>query len=107
MAINFPYPNMQQLNLDWLLEKFAVTLVGVQLPATPYANLTDIIDARMTDIPLGPSLLVFGDAANDPITQCCIAVCFKKSSSYCFCRFWGWLNYTKAGYKDENGWTLT
>ena len=106
MASLFPYFNMQQLNLDWLMQRLHDTLVSVQLPALQsYANFGDVIDVHMLEIPVGPSLLVFGDAAADPIANCAMAFCFKKDSANVFVRLWGYPAVSKAGWNAGSGWS--
>ena len=106
MAIRFPFTSMQQLNLDWIMEFIKNCLVGVQLPALlSYATFGDTIDVHMNEIPVGPSLLVFGDAGTDPIANCAMAFCFKKDSVNCFVRLWGYPAVSKAGWNAGSGWT--
>ena len=46
--IMFPYPNMQQLNLDWIMQRVGETPQTVQLPALPtsyaFSDLGALID---------------------------------------------------------------
>lgn len=52
--IKFPFMNMQQLNLDWLLEHVSHMPEIVQLPALAgddLDDLKDMIDAKALDIP--------------------------------------------------------
>lgn len=52
--IKFPFMNMQQLNLDWLLEHVSHMPEIVPLPALAgddLSDLQDMIDAKSLDIP--------------------------------------------------------
>lgn len=69
----FPFFNMQQLNLDWVLERIAHCPAGLQAPALAADNnlsIYEAIDGMADDTPDGLSFLVCGDADDTAVTRC-------------------------------------
>lgn len=77
--IKFPYFNMQQLNLDWLMERVAKTPEIIQLPALAGDDLSDVadmVDLKALEIPKGICFINCG-LPDDPIDRRCAAWIFK------------------------------
>lgn len=66
--------NMQQLNLDWIMERVAHSVPVVELPA-PVTEDQDGIDAvieyNMIQIPNGPVVIVMGNDATPATKRVC------------------------------------
>lgn len=78
-SIKFPFMNMQQLNLDWLLEHVSHMPEIVQLPALAgddMSDLKDMIDAKSLDIPKGMCFIKCGEL-DDILDRQCVAWIFK------------------------------
>ncbi len=81
--IMFPYPNMQQLNLDWIMQRVGETPTVINLPAaSPYTAVLGIIDDNIDDIPVGFSLLALGNPATDPISSCGMLIMIKQDNTH-------------------------
>lgn len=80
--IMFPYPNMQQLNLDWIMQRVGETPTVINLPAAANIEILDIIDDNIDDIPVGFSLLAFGNPAIDPIGKCGMFFMIKQDATH-------------------------
>lgn len=96
--VMFPYPNMQQLNLDWIMQRVGECPQVIQLPALPsgytFTDLTDIIDNNVDVIPKGGfSILVFGDPRTDATALCGYA--FILASDHASDRFFTFHGRTK------------
>lgn len=77
--IKFPFMNMQQLNLDWLLEHVSHMPEIVQLPALAgddLSDLQDMIDAKSLDIPKTICFIRCG-LRDDDIARQAAALLFK------------------------------
>lgn len=77
--IKFPFFNMQQLNLDWLMDHVARMPEIVQLPALAGDQLQDVadmIDAKALEIPKGICFINCG-LRDDPLDRQAIAIIFK------------------------------
>lgn len=77
--IKFPYFNMQQLNLDWLMERVSHTPEIIQLPALAGDDLTDVqdmIDLKALDIPKAICFVNCG-LHDDPQDRRCAVLLFK------------------------------
>lgn len=77
--IKFPYFNMQQLNLDWMLEKMAEMPVIVSVPVLAGDDLSDVvnmIDYKAQDIPRGICFMLAG-TQDDPNDRRCACLLFK------------------------------
>lgn len=75
--MKFPYFNMQQLNLDWLLEYVARCPEMIAAPALSEDNnqsVYDAIDSMDDNTPDGLSFIVCGDAEDTAVRRCCIMV---------------------------------
>lgn len=75
--IKFPYFNMQQLNLDWLLTRVAHSpeiLDAPMLSADSNQGIYDAIDGAAYETPAGLSFLVCGGAEDTAERRCCIMV---------------------------------
>lgn len=75
--IKFPYFNMQQLNLDWLLTRVAhcpEIVDAQQLSADTNQGIYDAIDSVDAKTPNGLSIIVCGDIGDDDARRCCIIV---------------------------------
>lgn len=80
--IMFPYPNMQQLNLDWIMQRVGETPTVINLPAAANTEILDIIDDNIDDIPIGFSLLALGNPAIDPIVKCGMFIMIKQDATH-------------------------
>lgn len=91
--IMFPYPNMQQLNLDWIMQRVGETPQTVQLPALPtsfaFSDLGTIIDDNTDLIPVGFSVLLFGNPLTDEYVRCGYALIWKVAPNNEFFYFFG------------------
>lgn len=77
--IKFPYFNMQQLNLDWLMDHIANMPEIIHVAALAGDDLSDVmdmIDLKALEIPKGISLMQTGQL-DDPISRQCAALLFK------------------------------
>ena len=77
--IKFPYFNMQQLNLDWLMERVSHTPEIIQLPALAGDDLSDVhdmIDLKALDIPKAICFINCG-LHDDPQDRRCAVLLFK------------------------------
>ena len=80
--IKFPYFNMQQLNLDWLLDHIANMPEIVHVPALAGDDLTDVadmIDLKALEIPKGISFMQAGQL-DDPMERQCMCLIFKNDN---------------------------
>lgn len=80
--IKFPYFNMQQLNLDWLLDHIANMPEIVHVPALAGDDLSDVmdmIDLKALEIPKGISFMQAG-LLDDPLDRQCAAILFKADN---------------------------
>lgn len=81
--IMFPYPNMQQLNLDWIMQRVGETPTVINLPAiSSAADVLGIIDDNIDDIPVGFSLLALGNPAIDTASKCAMLIMTKQDSTH-------------------------
>lgn len=81
--IMFPYPNMQQLNLDWIMQRVGETPTVINLPAiSSAADVLGIIDDNIADIPAGFSLLALGNPAIDTDRKCAMLIMIKQDSTH-------------------------
>lgn len=77
--IKFPYFNMQQLNLDWLMDHIAnmPEIVHVAaLAGDDLSDMQDMIDLKALEIPKGISFVQFG-LLDDPVARQGAALLFK------------------------------
>ena len=77
--IKFPYFNMQQLNLDWLMERIAKSPEIIKLPALAGDDLPDVqnmIDYKALDIPKGICFIECG-LPDDPEDRRCACLIYK------------------------------
>ena len=73
--IKFPYFNMQQLNLDWLMTRMAHYPEVVDAPPLSTDNnqsVYDVIDSMDVNTPRGLSFLLCGDTDDTAARRCCI-----------------------------------
>lgn len=80
--IKFPYMNMQQMNLDWLLEHIANMPEIVHVAALAGDDLSDVadmIDLKALEIPKGMSFLQCGQL-DDPFDRQCICWIWKEDN---------------------------
>ena len=80
--IKFPYFNMQQLNLDWLMERIANMPTIVHVPALAGDDLSDVadmIDLKALEIPKGISFMQAGQL-DDPFERQCMCLIFKNDN---------------------------
>ena len=80
--IKFPYMNMQQLNLDWLMEHIANMPEIVHVPALTGDQLSDVcdmIDREALVIPKGMSYMQAG-VLDDPLDRQCVVWIFKADN---------------------------
>lgn len=78
--IKYPFLNMQQLNLDWLLEHISHMPEIVQLPALAGDTLADVknmIDYKELDIPKDICFLRCG-LQDDNLSRRCAVLLFKE-----------------------------
>ena len=64
----FPYFNMQQLNLDWIMDKVATFPEIVTAPALTQEDMEGVqlvIDSKDEHIPVGISFLLIGTPQDD------------------------------------------
>ena len=77
--IKFPFLSMQQLNLDWTMERIAKTPEIIQLPALAGDDLSDVmdmIDLKALDIPKAICFINCG-LHDDPQDRRCAVLLFK------------------------------
>ena len=77
--IKFPYFNMQQLNLDWMLDRMQDMPMIVRLPLLSGDDLPDVmdmIDYKAQDIPRGINFTLMG-TPDDPLDRQCACLLFK------------------------------
>lgn len=77
--IKFPYFNMQQLNLDWLMERIAKSPEIIKLPALAgdqMQDVADMIDAKALEIPKSICFIECG-LPDDPADRRCMVLLFK------------------------------
>lgn len=89
--IKFPYFNMQQLNLDWLLDHIANMPEIVHVPALAGDDLSDVadmIDLKALEIPKGISFMQAGQL-DDPIERQCAALIYKNDNDNIVCLAFG------------------
>ena len=75
--IKFPYFNMQQLNLDWLLTRVAHSPEIVDAPMLSADNnqgVYEAIDRAANNTPDGLSFIVCGDDEDPAERRCCIVL---------------------------------
>lgn len=80
--IKFPYFNMQQLNLDWLLDHIANMPEIVHVPALAGDDLSDVmdmIDLKALEIPKGFCFMQAG-LLDDPLDRQCLCLIFKADN---------------------------
>lgn len=80
--IKFPYFNMQQLNLDWLMEHIGNMPQIVHVPALAGDDLSDVadmIDLKALEIPKGISFMQAGQL-DDPFERQCMCLIFKNDN---------------------------
>ena len=80
--IKFPYFNMQQLNLDWLMEHISNMQQIVHVPALAGDDLSDVadmIDLKALEIPKGISFMQAGQL-DDPFDRQCMCLIFKNDN---------------------------
>ena len=80
--IKFPYFNMQQLNLDWLMEHIANMPEIVHVAALAGDDLSDVmdmIDLKALEIPKGISFMQAGQL-DDPMDRQCACLIFKADN---------------------------
>ena len=80
--IKFPYFNMQQLNLDWLMDHIARMPEIVHVAALAGDDLSDVmdmIDLKALEIPKGFSFLQCGQL-DDPLDRQCICLILKADN---------------------------
>lgn len=102
--ILYPYPSMQQLNLDWIMQRVGETPQTIQLPALPsgyvFSDLGTLIDDNTDLIPVGFSILLFGNPLTDGSVLCGTAIIWKNAPNEAFFYFFGrqklWFAYRFA-----------
>lgn len=80
--IKFPYFNMQQLNLDWLLDHISNMPEIVHVPALAGDDLSDVmdmIDLKALEIPKGFCFMQAG-LLDDPLDRQCICLILKADN---------------------------
>lgn len=80
--IKFPYFNMQQLNLDWLMEYIGNMPQIVHVPALAgddMSDVADMIDLKALEIPKGISFMQAGQL-DDPLERQCMCLIFKNDN---------------------------
>ena len=81
--IMYPYPSMQQLNLDWIMHRVGETPTVINLPAiSSVDDVLGIIDDNIDDIPVGFSLLALGNPAIDTTSKCAMLIMTKQDSTH-------------------------
>lgn len=78
-GIKFPYFNMQQLNLDWLMERISKSPEIIKLPALAGDDLSDVstmIDYKALEIPKGICFIECG-LPDDPEDRRCACLIYK------------------------------
>ena len=81
--ILYPYPSMQQLNLDWIMQRVGETPTVINLPAVSSPDdILSIIDDNIDDIPIGFSLLALGNPAIDTDRKCAMLIMIKHDSTH-------------------------
>lgn len=76
-GVKFPYFNMQQMNLDWLLARVAHYPEVVDAPPLSADNnqsVYAVIDSMNDNTSVGLSFLVCGDADDEEVKRCCIVL---------------------------------
>lgn len=84
--LKFPYFNMQQLNLDWVLDKVATFPEIIKAPALTAENNTAVynaIDGQYDHIPIGISFLLCGTPDDENTKRCAILI-FKLDENNCY-----------------------
>lgn len=77
--IKFPYFNMQQLNLDWLMDHIARMPEIIHVPAlagNDLQDVSDMIDAKALEIPKTFCFVDFG-LPDDDIYKRCMVFLYK------------------------------
>lgn len=77
----FPYLNQQQMNLDWIMDRVAASVLTVELPALSDSQMSTLqaaIDYNQLDIPDNFSVLIFGGPQDDFTKRACV-FCYKIS----------------------------
>lgn len=77
--VKFPYFNMQQLNLDWLMDHVSNMVEIIKLPALAGDDLQDVedmIDLKALEIPKTICFINCG-LPDDPVDRRCAALIFK------------------------------
>lgn len=77
--IKFPYFNMQQLNLDWIMDKVATFPEIITAPALTQEDIDGVvlvIDSKDEHIPVGISFLLIG-TPQDTNTKRAACLIFK------------------------------
>lgn len=77
--IKFPYFNMQQLNLDWILDKLSVVPTILAVPALAgddVPDVADMIDMKIDEIVNGISYMLAG-GPDDPMDRRCMCLIYK------------------------------
>ena len=77
--LKFPYFNMQQLNLDWIMDKVATFPEIVTAPALTQEDIDGValvIDSKDEHIPVGISFLLIGTPQDDN-TKKAVCLIFK------------------------------
>jgi len=80
--IKFPYFNMQQLNLDWLMERIAKSPEIIKLPALAgddMSDVADMIDYKALEIPKGICFIECG-LPDDPLERRCGCLIYKNDN---------------------------
>lgn len=77
--IKFPFMNMQQLNLDWLLDHVANMPEIVHVPALAgdqLSDVSDMVDLKALEIPKGVCFMKAG-IQDDPLDRQAVCWIFK------------------------------
>lgn len=78
----FPYFNMQEMNLDWILHRVAHCPEIINAPPLSDESMdgvTVILDSIQTQIPIGLSFVLMGDE-NTPFNKRTACMVFKMDS---------------------------